>query len=80
LEKQYREHELEEFLKLKIRRSKKNEISCSEAYEKYKKWCFETDALPTKRIAFLRFLESKRFEIVKSKKEPFYFKGMKIKK
>lgn len=69
-----------EFLKSKIIKTRKNEISCSEAYEKYKKWCFESNTIPNKRITFLNFLESKGFKIVKGKIEPFYFRGMKIKK
>ncbi|MCR6850699.1 hypothetical protein P5G86_19010 [Paenibacillus jamilae] len=79
MEKHYKEHGLEDFWKFKIIRSKKNEIGCSETYEKYKKWCYENNTIPNKRITFLRFLETKGFEIVKSKKEPLYFKGMKIK-
>lgn len=80
MEKIYKEHEIEDFFKLKITRTKKNAISCSEVYEKYKKWCIQNNTIPFKRIKFLNFLELKGFEIIKNKIEPSYFKGMKIKK
>lgn len=77
--KNYREHELDDFLRLNIRKSIKNEFSTPEIYEKYTKWCIENNTIPKKKSELYSYLEARGFKKVKYKNGPYYFKGVKFK-
>jgi len=68
----YIEHEIEDFIKRRIRRSSCTECTGLELYRAYKQWCKEFNTLPKSRNKFYETLE-KDFIKVRDKKYGIIF-------
>ncbi|MBS4171918.1 hypothetical protein [Bacillus sp. FJAT-49736] len=68
----YIEHEIEDFVKRRIRRSNRAECTGLELFQNYKQWCREYNTLPKSRNKFYETLE-KDFIKVRDKKYGIIF-------
>lgn len=73
----YVKHEIGDFIRMRVRRSKNTECNASELFEVYKKWCRENNTLRKSRHEFYAGLE-KNFTKVKDGNGKFAFLEVKL--
>lgn len=75
----YINHQIDDFIRRRIRKSKDNkEYAGLELYSAYKNWCREYNTLPKSKYKFYEALE-KDFLKVRNKKYGILFLGVKLK-
>lgn len=73
----YVQHEIEDFIKRKVRSSSNKECTGLHLFNAYKKWCREYNTLPKSRFKFYNAMENK-FDKVKDKKYGIVFLRVKL--
>ncbi|WP_144561660.1 hypothetical protein [Bacillus mycoides] len=79
MRKKYIDHEMNDFLRLKIRKWKDGPFRGTELHQIYIKWCIENNTVPKRKIELYKALEDRGFEKTKDKIGIIYFKGVKLK-